>query len=160
MNRALKKTFKAIKTNIRISATTTSKIIIRRRLVSEPSDNNSLSTTISANRITHRKATNVRRKPRSIIEIIHDKKKHFTQHEPKRAALFRASISRPRYYRLRKHLLAALLTARRIYSNERTCGRRVSHRPTASKNSSTKRAGHNFSPFPLLLSSSFHCNQD
>ena len=39
--------------------------------------------------------------------------KYFTQHEPKRAALFRASISRPRYHRLRKHLLAALLTARR-----------------------------------------------
>lgn len=35
------------------------------------------------------------------------------QYEPKRAALFRASISHPRYHRLQKHLLAALLTARR-----------------------------------------------
>lgn len=37
---------------------------------------------------------------------------------PKRAALFRASISRPRYLRLRKQLLASLLTAREVYTGK------------------------------------------
>ena len=50
------------------------------------------------------------------------KEYYFTQHEPKRAALFRASISHPRYHRLRKHLLAALLTARRIYNTREPAG--------------------------------------
>lgn len=37
---------------------------------------------------------------------------------PMRAALFRASISRPRYLRLRKQLLASLLTAREVYTGK------------------------------------------
>lgn len=87
-------------------------------------------------------------------------KYHLTQHEPKRAALFRASISRPRYHRLRKHLLAALLTARKIYNNKRTYRRRVSRRFAVLKDSSTKRAGNYFSSLSLLFPSCLHCNRD
>jgi hypothetical protein len=54
--------------------TTTSKIIIGRSLVGKPSENNSLSAKVRANRIAVRNTINNRRKPRSEIEIIHNLK--------------------------------------------------------------------------------------
>ena len=54
--------------------TTANEIIIRRNLVSKPSDDNSLSTSVCANRITTRNAIDNRGKSRTEIEIIHSQK--------------------------------------------------------------------------------------
>ena len=75
MNKALEKTSKAIKFNTRMVETTANKIIVRRSLVSKPGNNDSLSTSICANRIAMRNAINTRRKSRPEIKIIHNSKK-------------------------------------------------------------------------------------
>ena len=110
--KALQQTLKIIKFNVRMITATTNEIILCGKLVEKPGDNNAFSAAIRTNGKTIRCAINNRRKSRSEIEIIHDFKKYYLiQNKPKRAALFRASISHPRYHRLRKHFLAALLTA-------------------------------------------------
>lgn len=139
--------------------TTANKIIIRRDFINEPSDNNSLFATIRTNGIAMRNTINDGRKSRSKIEIIHNQKITL-QNEPKRAALFRASISHPRYQRLRKQLLATLLTARELYNNKKATGERNPLRLNELKNSSTKRAGHYSSTLSLLLSTCFHRELD
>lgn len=53
---------------------TANKIVIRGNLVGEPSDNNSLSTSVCANRIAIRKAIDSRGKPRAEIKVIHNRK--------------------------------------------------------------------------------------
>jgi len=55
--------------------TTANKVVIRGNLVSKPGDDNSLSASICANRITIRDAIDNRRKPRAKIEIIHNQEK-------------------------------------------------------------------------------------
>lgn len=52
--------------------TTTNKVVIRRSFIGKPSDNNSLFTTVHANRITIRGVINNRGKSRAEIEIIHN----------------------------------------------------------------------------------------
>ena len=54
--------------------TTTNKVVIRGSLISKPGNNNSLSTSICANRIAIRNAINNRRKSRAKIEVIHNQK--------------------------------------------------------------------------------------
>jgi len=54
--------------------TTANKIIIRRNLVSKPSNNNSFSTSICANRIAKTGVIDNRRKPRAEIKVIHNQK--------------------------------------------------------------------------------------
>ena len=57
--------------------TTTNKVIIRGSLIGEPSNNNSFSTPVCANRIAIGNAINSRGKPRAKIEIIHNQKDYF-----------------------------------------------------------------------------------
>ena len=53
---------------------TTNKVIICGNLVGKPSNNNSLPTSICANRIAMRNTINGRGKPRTKVEIIHNQK--------------------------------------------------------------------------------------
>lgn len=55
--------------------TTANKIVIRGSLVGKPSDDNSLFTSVCANRIAIRNAIDNRGKPRAKIEVVHNQKK-------------------------------------------------------------------------------------
>lgn len=74
MSKALEQASKTVKFNTRVIKTTTDKIVICGNLVRKPSNNNSLSTSVCANRIAIRNAIDSRRKSGTKIEIIHNQK--------------------------------------------------------------------------------------
>lgn len=148
---------------MRVSATTTNKIIIRGTFIDKPSDSNSLFAAIYANRITMRNAINNRGKSRSEIEIIHNLKILLCASKD-------GTFERENYYvppadslngwdaaRLRPPWLHFVwdIPAKPVDTKaHRRRGYLLG--PSKLKNSSTKRADHYFSALSLLFPTCFH----
>lgn len=149
--------------------TTANKVIIRRSFVSEPSNNNSLSTSVCANRIAIGGAINNRRKSRAKIEIVHNQKVIFCASKD-------GTFERENCYvtpldglngrdasRLRApwlHFTNCIPNKFGEFEDKNSRGRKETLPGVSqSKNFSTKRTGYDSSSLSLLLSTCFHHNQ-
>lgn len=149
--------------------TTANKIVIRGSLVGKPSDNNSVSTFICANRIATRSAIDDRRKPGAKIKIIHNRK--VTLCASKDGTFERENcfvtpldgLNGQDASRLRApwlHFAMYIPNKFGEFEGKKSQGRATPLGANGLKNSTSKRTSYNFSPFSLLLSSCFHRNQD
>ena len=161
---------KTIKLNTGVIKAAANKIIIRGNLVGEPSNNNSLSTSVCADRIAIRNAIDNRRKPRTEIKVIHNQKvilcasKDGTFERENCFVTPLDGLNGRDAARLRAPWLhfAKYIPNKfgEFESKKKSQGRATPLGANGLKNSASKRANYNFSPFSLLLSSRCHYNQD
>ena len=147
--------------------TTANKIVIRGNLVSKPGNDNPLPTSICTNRIAARDAINNRRKPRAKIEIIHNQKailcasKDGTFERENCFVTPLDGLNGRDASRLRApwlHFTGHIPNKSGELESKKSQGRATPLGVDGLKNSTSKRASYDFSPFSLLLSSCFHRN--
>lgn len=146
---------------------TANKIIIRGHLVGKPSDDNSLSTSVCANRIAIRNAINNGGKPRTKIEVIHNQKvilcvskdgtfEHENCFVTPLDGLNGRDASRLRAPWL--HFAKCIPNRFGKSEGKKISGESDSPESRGLKDSTSKRTSYNLSPFSFLLSSCFHRN--
>lgn len=149
--------------------TTTNEVIISGLFVGKPGDDNSFLTTVRSNRKTIGNTVNLRRKTGAEIKLIHNRKiilcasKGGTFERENCFVTPLDGLNGRDASRLRAPWLHSTIYIPNEFgefADKNSQGEKNSPWSFKSKNSSTKRAGYNFSSSSFLLSSCFHRNQD